>query len=224
MWQAAAIIAVCLWAQPHKYDKDQQLVIAAFELDVANVRTLLADAANPNARLAFTTVTFLPTNGRSLILTSVPTNGRRSWRSPTATAAPQPETRAENTTEGLEAARNKLNSVDPKLIRERDGRRIEIAKILIAAGADLDADDGYGARRCRPRFVNTSSHSRCSDRIGCRSQHEDSRLYRWVRQHHTATPCGRSTSGLGRDDRARRRSQCKGFRRGHSFALGNFVA
>ena len=59
--------------------------------------------------------------------------------------APQPAKRAENTVEGLKVARAKLKSVDPKLIAERDNHRVEIAKLLIAAKAKLNLDDGYGA-------------------------------------------------------------------------------
>lgn len=58
---------------------------------------------------------------------------------------PQPDQRAENTITGRDAAIAKMKAVDPKLIAERDSRRIEIAKLLIAARANLDLDDGHGA-------------------------------------------------------------------------------
>jgi ankyrin repeat protein len=38
-----------------------------------------------------------------------------------------------------------LKAVDPKLIAQRDSRRVAIAKLLVAAKAKLDLDDGYGA-------------------------------------------------------------------------------
>jgi ankyrin repeat protein len=53
--------------------------------------------------------------------------------------------RAEKSREGLDAAEKQRRAVSPKLIRERDDCRIAIAKLLIAAGVDLDLDDGYGA-------------------------------------------------------------------------------
>ncbi len=145
MSATATILVALLCAPPQNYTVDQKLVIAAFELDVDKVRTLLANGANPNARMGV--------HDRALFedkwtLAGSPL-GSHEWTPLMAVAsshrAPQPETRAQNTVAGLDAAREKLNAIDPKLIRLRDDRRIEIAKTLMAAKADLDLDDGYGA-------------------------------------------------------------------------------
>jgi ankyrin repeat protein len=121
-----------------------RLVIAAFELDVAKVQALLKDDAGPNERLKLQERSIFEdkwTLGSPI--------GSIKWTPLMAVAnshrVPQPKERAENTSEGLDAARKKRDSLDPKLIIERDKRRVAIAKLLIAAQADLDLDDGYGA-------------------------------------------------------------------------------
>ena len=58
---------------------------------------------------------------------------------------PQPQHEVENTSEALLAAQEKRQRIDPKLVAERDRRRVAIAKLLIKAKAALDLDDGYGA-------------------------------------------------------------------------------
>ena len=125
-------------------NKDQQLIIAAFELDVRRVSSLLADGANPDARLGF--YDEHPFEDKwSLGYSPI---GSDKWTPLLAVAdshrAPQPGQRTENTLEGLDAAKAKLKALDPKLTTERDARRVEIAKLLIAAKANLDLDDGYG--------------------------------------------------------------------------------
>lgn len=142
VWALYAHFAGAAQAQ---FSKDQQLVIAAFELDVAKVKSLLAEGAKPDARLGFYDQRLFEdkwTLGYSHM-------GSAKWTPLLAVAnshrAPQPKDRVENTSEGRNAALKKLNAIDPKLIRERDGRRVEIAKLLIAAKANLDLDDVRGA-------------------------------------------------------------------------------
>lgn len=141
-------IAICSTSQgaaKTAYSKDQQLVIAAFELDVERVKILLADGANPDARLGFYDKHLFEDKwsfGYSHI-------GSDKWTPLLAVAnshrEPQPDQRAENTIAGREAAMAKLKAIDQRLIAERDSRRIAIAKLLIGAKANLDLDDGYGA-------------------------------------------------------------------------------
>lgn len=45
----------------------------------------------------------------------------------------------------LDEALARRESIDPKVIEHRDQRRVEITNLLIDAGVDLDAQDGYGA-------------------------------------------------------------------------------
>ena len=127
------------------HGKGQQLVIAAFQLDVERVNALLAEGTDPDTRLSFYDESQFEdkwTLGFSPI-------GSHNWTALLAVAnshrAPQPNQRAENTVAGLDASMAKLKAVDPKLIAERDSHRLTIAKLLIAAKANLDLDDGYGS-------------------------------------------------------------------------------
>ena len=141
------VLAMCgqVDGAKQKFNKNQLLVIAAFELDVAKVQALLADGADPNARFGEYDRTLFEDKW-TLGLSDI---GSDRWTPLLAVAnsnrAPQPESRTENTSEALEAARKQLDAIDPKLIRQRDERRVEIAKLLIAAKAKLDLDDGFGA-------------------------------------------------------------------------------
>lgn len=143
----AISVASCSTAQDDvkaEYTKGQQLVIAAFHLDVERVKMLLADGANPDTRLGFYDQHLFEdkwTLGYSDM-------GSGKWTPLLAVAnshrAPQPDRRAENTSAGRDAAMAKLKAIDPKLIAERDSRRVAIAKLLIAGKANRDLDDGYG--------------------------------------------------------------------------------
>jgi len=127
-----------------RFSKDQQLIIAAYELDVPKVKALLADGANPDARLGIYDQHLFE---NKWVLSHSPI-GSDKWTPLLAVTgnhpAPQPANRTENTPDALEAAAKKLCEIDPKLIRERDRRRMEIARLLIEAKADLDLDDGRG--------------------------------------------------------------------------------
>ena len=127
-----------------QYSKGQQLVIAAFELEVNRVRGLLAEGADPDARLGFYDDHLFQdkwTLGYSDI-------GSDKWTPLLAVAhshrEPQPERLTENTIAGRENAMTKLKSIDSKLISERDSRRVAITRLLIKAKANTDLDNGYG--------------------------------------------------------------------------------
>ncbi len=128
-----------------QYSKGQQLVIAAFELEVNRVRGLLAEGADPDTRLGFYDDHLFQdkwTLGYSHV-------GSDKWTPLLAVAnshrEPQPESLTENTIAGRENAEAKLKSINPKLISERDSRRVAIARLLIKAKANTDLDDGYGS-------------------------------------------------------------------------------
>lgn len=127
-----------------QYSKGQQLVIAAFELDVDRVNGLLAEGVDPDSRLGFYDDHIFEdkwTLGYSDI-------GSDKWTPLLAVAnshrEPQPDRLTENTIAGRENAEAKLKSINPKLISERDSRRVAIARLLIKAKANTDLDDGYG--------------------------------------------------------------------------------
>ncbi|MGD9645160.1 MAG: ankyrin repeat domain-containing protein [Pirellulales bacterium] len=149
MFATTAIVLLGIGAPPSSsgsgLDRDQQLVVAAFELDIAEVRTLLAGGANPDARFGEYDEALFEDKW-TLAYSSI---GSDRWTPLLAVAnshrEPQPESRTENTSEAFETAREQLNAIDPKLIRQRDELRVEVAKLLIAAKANLDLDDGHGA-------------------------------------------------------------------------------
>ena len=144
---SAIVVTLCFhaesWGQT-RFSKDQQLVIAAYELEVDTVKALLADGANPNARLGVYDQHLFEDKwmlGHSPV-------GSERWTPLLAVASshrePQPTNRTENTVGALQAAQKKMRELDPELIRECDERRIAIAKLLISARANLDLEDGHG--------------------------------------------------------------------------------
>jgi hypothetical protein len=139
-----AIGCVGISAGAEKLSKEQQLVVAAFELDAAKVKTLLDAGVDPNVRLGkYDDMLFRDkwSGGYSKI-------GSNKWTALLAVAnsnrEPQPPKLVENTSEALAEAQRKRDAVDPKLIAARDAQRVAVARLLIRAKADLDLDDGYG--------------------------------------------------------------------------------
>jgi ankyrin repeat protein len=143
---ASSVLAGCAVVQQRSenFTLDQRLIIAAHHLDTAEVRQLLATGANVNARFG---------KGDSSVFKDKWDLGwpmaSPKWtpllavmNSPTY---PEPEHETENTTAALEEARERMRRIPASVIQDRDARRIVIAKTLLDAGADVDADDGYGA-------------------------------------------------------------------------------
>jgi hypothetical protein len=131
-------------ADRDKLTPNQRLIVAAFDLDVELLKSLLKDGADPNARFGdaehdffqdkWTSGTPLPADRWTPLLAVA--NSHRE---------PQPERLVGNTSAARDAAIKQRNAIDPKFIAERNERRTAIAKLLIAARADLDLDDGYGS-------------------------------------------------------------------------------
>ena len=127
-----------------KLTQNQRLIVAAFDLDVEQLKLLLKEGADPNSRFGardrdlFTDKWTLGSHMASARWTALQAvaNSHRE---------PQPEIPVKNTIEELEAARKQRDAIDPKSIAERDDRRKAITKLLIDAKADLDLDDGVGA-------------------------------------------------------------------------------
>lgn len=139
-----ALLAAQEAADSPQFSRDQQLVVAAFNLDVERVTKLLADGADVNARMGKHPRDLFQDKWSGGWPIASP-----NWTPLLAVAnsdrEPQPAKLVENTSEAIRAAAEAQRSVDPRLIVERDRRRIAIAKILIDAKADLDLHDGYGA-------------------------------------------------------------------------------
>ncbi|MGD9712406.1 MAG: ankyrin repeat domain-containing protein [Thermomicrobiales bacterium] len=124
---------------------EQRLVIAAFRLDIDVVTQLLREGANPNGRLGFYDSELFE-DKRTLAWSPLASD---RWTPLLAVAnshrAPQPLTHTENDSEALVVALKKLSQIDPTIIRERDERRVAIAKLLVASKGDLELDDGFGS-------------------------------------------------------------------------------
>jgi hypothetical protein len=109
--------------------KEQQLVIAAFELDVDRVEGLLAEGVAPDNRLGFYDE-HLFEDKWTLDYSHV---GSDNWTPLLAVAnshrEPQPDRHTENTIAERENAEAKLKSIAQKLISERDSRRVAIARL-----------------------------------------------------------------------------------------------
>lgn len=102
----------------------QQLVYAAFDLDVEKVKELIARPIDVDARMG-NHPKYLFQDKWSL---GWPVSSPK-W-TPLLAAAhshrhPQPEKEATNSVEGLNAAAEARSKIDPKLIAERDSRRVE---------------------------------------------------------------------------------------------------
>jgi hypothetical protein len=139
-----AVLAAQEAADSPEFSPDQQLVIAAFNLDVERVKKLLAEGADVNARMG--------RHPRELFQDKWSSGwpvASSNWTPLLAVAnshrEPQPAKLVENTSQAIEAAVEALKKVDPRLIAERDRRRITIAKLLLQAKADVNLHDGYGA-------------------------------------------------------------------------------
>jgi ankyrin repeat protein len=124
---------------------DQQLVIAAYELDLVKVKALLAGGANPNARLGFYDEHLFEDKWDS----GLSPIGSEQWTPLLAAcsshSAPPPLMPTDNTPKSRVAAQKALRKVDPRLIRDRNERRGAIVKELVSAKANLDLNDGHGA-------------------------------------------------------------------------------
>lgn len=131
-------------ADRDKLTPNQRLIVAAFELDVDHVKSLLKVGADPNARFGDAEHDFFQDKWTSG--TPLPSD---SWTPLLAVAnshrEPQPELLVGNSSAERDTAIKRRNAIDPKFIVERDERRAAMTKLLIAARADLDLDDGYGS-------------------------------------------------------------------------------
>ena len=134
---------------------EQQLVQAAFDLDVDKVNALIAEKVNLNARMGEHPRELFQDkwSGGWPVASSM-------WTPLIAVASshrePPPKALVKNTVEALDEATKERAKIDPKLIAERDSRRVAVAQALIAAKANLDLDDGYGTTALAEAVYNTT--------------------------------------------------------------------
>lgn len=146
----ATLISFTLLAAEEKpkeqtdYSLTQQLVIASFNLDVDQVRKLLESNADVNGEIG--------SHDKHLFQDKWSLGwpmGSSKW-TPLLAAAnsftkPQPKLKNENTSEAQNRARIEREAIPQIEVEKRNRRRLEIIKLLVKAGSDLDADDGHGA-------------------------------------------------------------------------------
>src|SRR5262245_34726221 len=122
----------------------QQLVVAAFNLEVERVKELIEQGIDVDSRMGeHDEKQFYDKWSLGWPVAS------NMWTPLLAVAnshrEPQPEQETKNTSEDLNKALEERSKIDPVVIAERDQRRVAIAKLLITARANLDLDDGHGA-------------------------------------------------------------------------------
>jgi ankyrin repeat protein len=128
-----------------QFTLDQRLIVSAFCLEQDEVCRLLALGANVNARYG--------KGDKSVFMDKWELGGApmgsSNWTPLLAVlnsqTYPEPTRETANTTEALAKAREVMQRFPERVVRERDSRRLQITRILLDAGADINADDGYGA-------------------------------------------------------------------------------
>lgn len=126
-------------------DAEQKLVEAAFRLDAAGVKALLKKGADPNAKYGKRDGKIFG-DGWNLGYSKI---GSENWTALLAVVHasdwPPPPREIENTIEDMAWARTELAKTPRQVLEKRRQLKLEIASLLVDAGADLDVDDGYGA-------------------------------------------------------------------------------
>lgn len=129
---------------PSALNADQQLLVAAFQLDVERVDNLLDAGADVDARFELEGDEYFK-NKWTLGYPMAAANWTPLLAVANSHRLPDPETPTQNTSEDLDRARREAAQVPLEIIEERNDRRVQIARALIEAGADLNLEDGHGA-------------------------------------------------------------------------------
>lgn len=137
--------ALALAREPESTPKDRQLIEAVYRLRIDEVKKLVAEGASVKVRYGDHSADDAFRNQWDLGYPMV----YRKWTALLALSdadiLPAPPRKVTNTIADREWAWNEAAKIPEK---EKDVRRklkLEIAKILIEAGADVNADDGHGA-------------------------------------------------------------------------------
>jgi len=127
---------------------NQKLILAAYNLNIDEVKNLIAKGADVNA-------TFYKESNKSYnkLFMSKWTHGyscvAHAWTALMAVASsekhPPPTKTYENTEQGGNESLEDRKKIPQEMIIDRDNKRLAIAKILVENGAMLDVEDGYGA-------------------------------------------------------------------------------
>ena len=125
--------------------EERALIEAAFHLNVPAVRQLVTAGTNVNAKYG--------DHDDEKIFKDPWTLGwpiaSSEWNALIAVSSsnryPNPPRVVQSTEEDLQWSLKERAKIPKEALEEREHARLQIAKILIDAGAELDADDGYGA-------------------------------------------------------------------------------
>lgn len=125
--------------------KDRMLIEAVYRLKINRVKELLKDGANPNARYG-------NHDAKSVFQDPWDLGWPMAYAKWTAILAlsnasewPPPPRKIENTEEDFEFRLREASKVPEKELEKRRKIKLQIAKLLIEAGARVNVDDGYGA-------------------------------------------------------------------------------
>lgn len=122
---------------------DRDLVIAAFRLEREQVVRLLELGADVNARLGDSASTVF-IDRWELSCPSDYDNWTPLLAALNSSRYPDPYRMTENTSAARERAIRERGRIPNTVITQRDLRRIDIVRLLLHAGADINADDGHG--------------------------------------------------------------------------------
>lgn len=124
---------------------DRMLIEAVYRLKIDDVKKLLKEGANPNARYGDHDADSVFQDPWDLGYPMAYPRWTALLALSTASEWPPPPRKIENTEEDFEFRLKEAAKVPEKELEKRREIEVEIGKLLIAAGADVNVDDGHGA-------------------------------------------------------------------------------
>jgi len=131
--------------EPASTSKDRELIEAAHRLRIDDVRRLLAEGAKVNARYGSHEADAVFQDPWDLGYPMAYPKWTALLALSEASVWPPPPRKIENTEEDFEWRLREAAKVPEKELEKRRGLKVEIARMLIKAGADVNIGDGYGA-------------------------------------------------------------------------------
>lgn len=124
---------------------DRVLIEAVYRLRIDDVKKLLKDGANPNARFGDHDADTVFQDPWDLGWPMAYPKWTALLALSEASEWPPPPRKIENTAEDFEFRLQEAAKVPEKELEKRREIKVQIGKLLIQAGADVNVDDGYGA-------------------------------------------------------------------------------
>jgi hypothetical protein len=135
----------CLAEEKDSSAKDRELIEAVYRLRINDVRRLITEGANVNARYGKHEADEVFQDPWDLGYPMAYPKWTPLLALSEASEWPLPPRKIENTEKDLDWRLQEAAKVPEKELEERRKVKLEIGKILIEAGADVNVDDGYGA-------------------------------------------------------------------------------